>query len=141
MTPTATRLRSSSTANNNGGGSCESFLSLTNRPMREEYKFIAGSRGILHVGASTGQERDIYGEAHLPVIWIEPIPEVFRQLREYVACYPDQVALNYLVTDEDDAEFDFKISSNGGQSSSIFEMLDHKKIWPGISYTNSLKLK
>lgn len=103
--------------------------------------FLANARGVVHIGANAGQERDIYGALGLSVVWVEALPDVYRQLCEHVACYPDQKAFSYLLTDEDGTEYDFGIANNGGQSSSIFDFADHKEIWPEVGYTGSIKLK
>src|SRR5262245_1347455 len=98
-----------------------------------EYQFIKDSTGVIHVGASFGQERDIYADAGLPVSWIEAIPEVYESLQgNLVGRYANQKAICALVTDEDDAEVEFYIANNGGMSSSIFPLGDHKHIWPDI---------
>ena len=111
-------------------------LKLTYAPT-PTYEFIEHSKGVIHVGANTGQARDIYAQAGVPVVWIEAIPEVFRQLGENISGYANQRALRYLITDKDNEEVDFHIANNQGQSSSIFELGEHTKIWPGIHYTNS----
>ncbi len=103
-------------------------------------EFLKGARGVIHVGASSGQERNLYKEMGLPVVWIEPIPDVFEQLQKNIAGYPDQRALNYLITDRY-AEYDFHISSNRGESSSIFDFEKHAEVWPDIDYVGSIRLQ
>ena len=103
--------------------------------------FLTHARGVIHIGAHSGQERDTYGSYGLPVIWIEAQDDVFRQLKEHVACYPNQNALNYLVTDVDDKEYEFGIADNDGVSSSIFPLKDHKLVWPHIDYVGHSSLK
>jgi hypothetical protein len=46
-----------------------------------EHSYLRKVRGVIHVGANEGQERDLYAAFGLNVIWIEPIPEVFQVLR------------------------------------------------------------
>src|SRR5271163_274795 len=58
-------------------------------------------KGVIHVGANTGHERDEYASYGLNVIWIEPIPWVFKQLNSAISSYPNQRALEYLVLDKD----------------------------------------
>jgi FkbM family methyltransferase len=111
-----------------------------------EYEFIKDSKGIIHVGANTGQERDIYAQAGLPVVWIEALQSQFRLLCENIAGCKNQRALNYLIADSDDKSTLFHIANNDGQSSSIFELGDHRKLWPEIDYAqetweNALTLK
>jgi FkbM family methyltransferase len=97
-------------------------------------------RGILHVGANVGQECATYAQRGLNVGWIEPIPDVFRRLQSNIQPYPQQRAYNYLVTDEDGKTYTFHVASNGGASSSILELGDHKDIFPDVGYVQTLEL-
>lgn len=105
------------------------------------YEFVKHSKGVIHVGANIGQARDIYAAHNLPVVWIEPIREVFQELAANIGVYPNQRAINALITDKDGAEYAFQVSSNGGQSSSIFDFGEHAKIWPEIEYTRSIVMR
>jgi FkbM family methyltransferase len=104
-------------------------------------RFLRNVRGVIHVGANAGQERDLYQQHGLHVIWIEPIPEVFEQLEANLRGYPRQRAFQYLVTDADDKEYAFHISNNDGKSSSILALKLHKDIWPDVTFTKSLALR
>jgi len=103
--------------------------------------FLKEAKGVIHVGANLGQERDLYASFGLNVVWIEPIPEVFAKLQSLIAPYPLQKAFCYLVTDVDDKEYQFHISNNEGQSSSIYDFAGHKEIWPTVMYTKTITLK
>lgn len=103
-------------------------------------RFLHRCRGVIHVGANIGNERTQYASLGLRVIWIEPIPEAFARLTRNITPYPDQKALNYLVTDSDDKEYDFHLASNDGGSSSILEFGRHAEIWPNVSYVRTIKL-
>lgn len=94
--------------------------------------------GVIHIGANSGQERDIYQKYDLNVVWVEPIKEIFKQLENNIINYPKQRALNALVTDTKGKEFKFNIASNNGESSSIFNLKGHKDIWPDIDYEKSV---
>jgi len=104
------------------------------------YEFIKDSRGVIHVGANSGQARDTYASHNLPVIWIEALPEVFHKLAANIANYPNQRALRYLLTDRDDDTREFHVASNEGQSSSVFDFGEHARIWPEITYTQTVNL-
>lgn len=104
-------------------------------------RFLKHVSGVIHVGANLGQERELYHEYGLPVIWIEPIPEVFAQLTVNIENFQNQRAIQALVTDMDNHEYEFHIANNEGESSSIFEFKEHKDIWPDIDYTHSIKIK
>lgn len=103
--------------------------------------FFRYGTGILHIGANSGQEREIYNNYGKNVLWIEPIPDIFAQLTENIKPFPKQKALNYLLTDVDDKEYKFYLSNNAGESSSIFDFHLHKDIWPQVWYTGELQLK
>src|SRR5262245_3416467 len=109
---------------------------------RPEYQFIKDATGVIHVGASYGQERDLYADAGLPVVWIEADPNILEALQSnLVGRYANQKAIGCLVTDENDTEYVFNISNNSGFSSSIFPLGLHKEVWPNVSYSRQITLK
>lgn len=103
------------------------------------YEFIQHSKGVIHVGGNMGQARDIYAQYRLPVIWIEGLPSAWRQLADNIVGYPNQRALNYLITDKDGEYLDFHVANNDGQSSSLFDFGKHTEIWPEIKYTETIQ--
>lgn len=107
------------------------------RPDRAE-RFLADCRGVIHVGANTGQERKLYDIYSLDVLWIEPIPTVFETLQAYIANYPKQKAVQALITDRDGQEITLHIANNAGASSSIFELGEHKDVWPDVAYSGNI---
>ena len=109
--------------------------------MSEGKQFLAQARGVIHVGANEGQERDLYAAHRLPVVWIEPIPEVFERLRRNISGYPGQRAYQALITDADGKPYEFHIANNDGESSSIFDLADHRDVWPDVSYERRITLK
>ena len=113
------------------------------RRLVERYRndFLRSARGVIHVGANTGQERDLYAHYGLDVLWVEPLPDAFAALQRNLRGFPRQAALQALVTDTDDAEYDFHVANNEGQSSSIFDLGAHKEIWPRVAYTGSLRIR
>lgn len=80
--------------------------------------FQRQSKGILHIGASTGEEAPEYHRLNLPVLWIEADPETFEGLKVRLKRFPDQKAVNILLSDRD-AEVDFFVTDNSGLSSSV----------------------
>ena len=103
--------------------------------------FLRHSKGVIHVGANTGQERALYDLFDLEVLWIEPLAQAFTELEANIAVYPRQRALKALVTDQDDREYEFHITSNAGESSSIFALKDHRDIWPDVTVERTEKLR
>lgn len=112
------------------------------RPFRRNTDcFLRRAKGVIHVGANVGQEKDLYAARGLNVLWIEPIPEIFDRLATLIAPYAKQKALNYLVTDVDGREYSFHVSSNGGASSSILDLALHKELWPEVKYTKTIAIR
>jgi FkbM family methyltransferase len=103
-------------------------------------RFLRKVSGVIHVGANTGQEIKLYAEHSLSVIWIEPIPDVFEKLKRNLTGFHGQIALEGLVTDRDNVEYQFHLASNDGASSSILELNLHKDIWPDVSFEKTIKL-
>jgi FkbM family methyltransferase len=102
--------------------------------------FLRKVSGVIHVGANSGQERETYDTHGLRVFWVEPIPEIFRELQENIREYPGQRAANYLVSDQNGREYQFHVANNKGESSSIFDLKHHKDIWPKIDYERNITL-
>ncbi len=65
------------------------------------YRFLTEAIGVVHVGANTGQERGLYDQYGLNVLWIEPIPELFSVLEANIRMLPRQAARCRLVADKD----------------------------------------
>jgi FkbM family methyltransferase len=107
---------------------------------RNPEKLLKNITGVIHVGANTGQEIKLYAKYGLPVIWIEPIPEIFEKLELNLIDFPKQVAIRGLVTDIDNMEYHFHLANNNGASSSILEFNLHQDIWPEVTYEKTIKL-
>lgn len=118
-----------------------SILRSTMSNLRDPNRILRRASGVIHVGANSGQHREIYEKYALRVIWIEPIPEVFQRLKANLQAYPRQSAFQYLITDQDDAEYAFHVSNNAGKSSSILELKLHKDIWPEVAYDRTITLR
>jgi FkbM family methyltransferase len=103
--------------------------------------FLKHVSGVVHVGAHGGQEGQIYARHNLDVLWIEALPETFRSLQNNIKSFPKQKAVNALVTDKEGEEYIFKVSSNDGASSSIFDLDYSKELWPEITMVDQVKLR
>lgn len=104
-------------------------------------RFLRAIDGLIHVGANVGQEARQYERLGLRVLWVEPMPDVFRTLEANVAPYLRQRALQALVTDKDDELYEFHVASNNGASSSILSLGLHKDVWPEVAFERTLRLK
>lgn len=119
-------------------------------PLRYQISHLGGSpdaylklcrRGVVHVGANDGQERFCYSENKLKVVWVEAIPEVHDKLVRNLETFPDQQAIAGLITDRDGDTHTMHISNNYGLSSSIFDLHQHKDIWPDVHYVREISLQ
>lgn len=105
-------------------------------------KYNIQSKGILHVGASLGQEAQRYADLGIKkMIFIEAIPDVFLQLKSNISTFPDAVALNACVSDEDGVKVKFNIANNEGQSSSFLEFGTHIEQHPTVRFIDSIELE
>ena len=102
--------------------------------------FLDRITGIIHVGANTGQERELYASKGLHVFWVEPIPDVYEKLVSNLRDFPNQQAVQALLYDRDDVQLSLNIANNGGASSSIMDFKDHKLLWPEVNYVNSIEM-
>jgi FkbM family methyltransferase len=107
----------------------------------DEDAFLWRCTGVIHVGANVGHEAQEYEDRGLRVLWIEPISEVFAILKTRISHFPQQSALQALVTDQDGKEYEFHIANNEGGSSSIFDFADHKDIWPDVRFERTIRLQ
>lgn len=107
---------------------------------RNPDKLLKKIKGVIHVGANTGQEIQLYAKYGLSVVWIEPIPGVFETLKSNLIGFPSQIAIRDLVTDLENAEYEFHLANNNGASSSILELNLHQEIWPDVVFEKTIKL-
>ena len=110
-------------------------------PSLDPHSYLKEVSGVIHVGANLGQERELYAKYKLKVLWIEPLPDIFEQLCKNIEPFPDQKAVNHLITDKDNVEYSLHVANNGGASSSILELGRHTEIWPDIHYVSKVLLK
>lgn len=97
-------------------------------------KYITDRRGVLHVGAHEGQERDWYAsQGFTRVVWFEPNTEICRVLQRNIINYPNQICFNIGIHDEL-TQATLHLSNNNGESSSILELGTHKQHHPNVKY-------
>lgn len=109
--------------------------------LKDPNRFLRKVPGVIHVGASGGQERDLYAKFNLKVLWIEPIPQIFEILSDNIKSFPRQRAENRLITDRDGTEYVFHIANNYGMSSSILPLDRHQEIWPDVRFDSQMLLR
>ena len=104
-------------------------------------RFLAQVKRLIHVGANSGQERDLYAAHGVEVLWIEALPETFAKLIDNIRGVPRQRAIRALVTDKDGADYVFHVANNEGESSSILDLAQHRDIWPAVLFERDVALR
>lgn len=102
--------------------------------------YMKQSRGILHIGAHTGGEREFYDRIGKKVLWIEANPNIYTILLANIQRYPNQKAINELVGARDEMT-NFFLTSNGEQSSSVLPLTPKGAEFWRISETDTLRLQ
>ncbi len=102
--------------------------------------FLRVVSGVIHVGANLGQERFLYDQLELAVVWIEPLDNIFETLSENIAPFPNQTALKYLITDQDHKRHNFYIADNQAASSSVFKPTGHFELWPEVQFPETREI-
>jgi len=98
-----------------------------------DIKTIKDIKGVIHVGAFMGEEKKIYDEMGLPVIWVE----AQKDLCDRLISRGDRV-INAAVSDKE-FETTLKISSNGA-STSILDFGTHADKYPNITVEKEIKI-
>ncbi|MCX8155514.1 MAG: hypothetical protein N3J91_03510, partial [Verrucomicrobiae bacterium] len=92
---------------------------------RDPFDYLRFSKGVIHIGAHTGQEAKLYAQYNLPVLWIEAVEEYYNRLVENIKSYPEQTAVNALLGSKNNQEVNFFV---GDTLSSMYEIKDLQKI-------------
>lgn len=104
-------------------------------------EFAIHPRGVLHLGASSGQEANQYflcGLHHM--VFIEALPDVFKHLQANISRFPYAKAINACIGPIDGEKRIFHVSSNGGESSSLFEFGTHAQMHPDVTFTHDIEV-
>ena len=102
--------------------------------------FLDRVKGVIHIGANTGQERFLYDSKQLNVLWVEPIPAVYETLCQNIKDLPRQRAVQALLLDRDGVKVKLNIANNEGASSSVMSLKEHQKLWPDVAYVDAIEL-
>lgn len=103
-------------------------------------------RGIVHIGANSGQELEAYlSKGVQSIVFIEPLKPAFEKLLRHVAknpaFRPGIRCINELVTDTTGRRVTFHITDNDGESSSILPMKEHLNAHPDVKVVNSVPME
>lgn len=111
-------------------------------PFRELFaRHSIEANGVVHLGANLGQEADAYAALGISrVIWVEALPDVYRQLVKNVARYPENIPLWACLSDTDGDIVSFNVADNGGQSSSFLEFGTHRKAHPNVHFLKRIEM-
>jgi FkbM family methyltransferase len=105
---------------------------------QEPLAFARRSRGVVHVGANSGQEAWIYAMMQKPVLWFEPLPEQFKRLQDTISKYPNQRCICKALSDKGGQHVKFYVTNNDGLSSSMFAPTKLKDLWGTIDVSESI---
>ena len=105
-------------------------------------KYRIKPKGIIHIGANTGQEVPTYHTHGITkMVLIEAIPFVFSQLKVNTARIIGATCINACISDKDGEYVNFHVASNEGQSSSILEFGTHTQEHPSVTFVRDIRLK
>lgn len=102
--------------------------------------FLDRVLGVIHIGANVGQERKLYMEKGLHVLWVEPIPQVYATLVSNLRDCPNQTAVKALLYDRDGVSLSLNVADNEGASSSVLGLKEHQILWPDVKYIDSIEM-
>ena len=98
-------------------------------------------KGIVHVGASEGQELESYHKNNIEhIVFIEALPAVYKKLLLRTQRFKKVQCINACVSDVSGETVSFNVANNGGQSSSFLEFGTHEKMHPDVKFTKQIDL-
>jgi FkbM family methyltransferase len=104
--------------------------------MENFFNLIENVKGVIQIGANSGQEVNFILGHTKNVILIEPIPTLAESLSlRYPNCKVIKCALG-----STDCEMDFHLASNNGESSSLLKPLKHVEYYPEITFNHTIKV-
>ncbi len=102
--------------------------------------FARKSRGVVHVGANSGQEAWVYGMMGKPVLWFEPLPDQFARLKANTARYANQHCVCRALSDQAGQQVRFYVTDNDGLSSSMFAPEKLQDLWGNIEVSRAIEV-
>lgn len=100
------------------------------------FSLINNIKGVVQVGANSGQEITEISKYTKNIILIEPIPHLANLLK---VKYPDYLIISCALG-HTNCEMDLYLSSNNGESSSLLKPLKHTEYYPNIFFENKIKV-
>lgn len=106
-------------------------------------KFKIKPKGVLHIGSNTAipECKSYYENGVEKTCWIEALPDIFEEMKQVVSEYPNSIPIKACISDRDNKEVEFNVSSNHGESSSVFEFSTHLVDHPEVKFIDKIKLK
>lgn len=99
-------------------------------------------RGVLQVGANTGQEVPYFVKHGVRyAAMIEPLEEPLAELAERCRDLPGYLPVRALCSSRDGQMVDFHISSNFGESSSILKPANHLTDYPWVQFPTIARME
>src|SRR5690606_18965399 len=103
-------------------------------------KYKVDAQGVLHLGASEGQEAQTYAKYGYKMAFVEALPNVYRKLGQNVSGL-NAVTYQECVSDVDGQEVEFNVANNAGQSSSMLDFGTHTKEHPQVKFIGKIRMK
>lgn len=109
----------------------------------EKYDAFKNIIGVIHVGACTGEEREVYSNNNIEdVLWFEANPETYEILCKNINKYEKNQCFNVLLSDKEGEIVDFYVTSNfRAASSSMLKLKKHIDYYPEIKVEKTLHLE
>src|SRR5450432_2453226 len=97
--------------------------------------------GVIHVGANNGKEVVEYNKYMIKhAVLIEPLPNVFDQLKKSIIGYDGFTAVQALCSHLPNINYDFYIANNNGQSSSLLKPKRHVVEHPDVEFNSKMEI-
>lgn len=111
---------------------------MSQQTLLEQILRLVKPKKALHIGASFGQEANLYHDLGVEAWHVEPIPDVFEALTQNLSKLHDQHPINACLSNELGVQRKFYIASNQGMSSSLLELGRHQQEYPSITYDREI---
>lgn len=116
-----------------------SYQDLLEIPSQIHKNLIVRGGGVLHIGGHLAEERFIYKELGVPVLWIEGIPEYANAIKKLIRQIPSQQVECYLLSDISKTSVSFYLANNNRSSSSLYQLADNNG-FKGLSMDEEMYL-